>query len=163
MKITVKELNKIIKEEVRIVLKEQASSPTVLEVGGGTDPAGLERFLVRGEVALPDGTIVSIRFCPGHRRGPNQYNGLVSSVRGLTADNLLSSVNGGNVRLTFPNGISDQLLAQVQQDIIRYAPRILRSAPSIRVISRGAPSTLMGTVSGVAQDVASGIQNMTGL
>ena len=159
MKITVKELNKIIKEEVRIVLKEQAS-PTVLEVGGGTDPAGLERFLVRGEVALPDGTIVSIRFCPGHRRGPNQYNGLVSMVRGLTADNLLSSLNGGNVRLTFPNGISDQLLAQVQQTISTYAPRILRSAPSMRVISRGAPSTLMGTISGAAQDVASGIQNM---
>jgi len=164
MRITTKELNKIIKEEVRNVLKEQAS-PTVLEIGGGSDPAALERYLVRGEVALPDNTIVSVHRCPGHRSGPNQFNGILFPLAGLSlgVGDLLSTINGGNVRLTFPNGISDETLARIQQIINQQAPRILRSPPSIRVISRGAPNTVMGAISGAAQGAAQGIGRVFGL
>ena len=133
MRITKAQLNQLIKEEVKTFLKEQVQ-PTTITVGGGSDPEALELYLVRGEVRLPDGTIVSTHFCPGHRIGPNQWNGLQSWRR---PTDVSSSISGGNVVLTFPNGLDEPSLRQIQDYIIRYGSRILGAAPTITVTNRG--------------------------
>jgi hypothetical protein len=144
MRITTKQLNKIIKEEIRnVLLEQQAPGATILDVSGGSDPVALERYLVRGEIALPDGTIVNTHSCPGHDSGANQFNGI-----GPVTGELRSSFVGGNVRLTFPSGLPDDTLSAIQDMIKTYAPRILRGAASVIIVQRGDSRSGIGRILG---------------